>query len=118
MKIGCFFSLPQGQVGQYLSPQVLVVRTPFRPPAAIEGATETCYVGFDRLPLVQRFAQRVARLGCRFQVQSGQLLPYAYEVKLTSQGNLARTIARWERQLRSTPVKTNPLIGDRPISPL
>jgi|GEM_PF-5290280 len=101
MQIGRFFSLQQGRVGQYLSPRVLVVRTPFRSPAVV-GATETCYVGFDRLPLAQQFARRLALLDCRFQVRLGQQLPYPYEVKVVNQGPLARTIARWDRQVRSS----------------
>ncbi|UZQ54144.1 hypothetical protein OOK60_16920 [Trichothermofontia sichuanensis B231] len=110
MQIGRFFSLQQGQVGQYLSPRVLMVRTPFRSPAAAAGAVETCYVGFDRLSLAQRFAQRLALLNCRFQVGLGQQLPYAYEVKVFNPGHLARAIAHWERQTRSPlpPTPTHP----------
>ncbi len=116
MQIGRFFSLQQGRVGQYLSPRVLVVRTPFRSPAA--GATETCYVGFDRLSLAQRFAQRLALLDCHFQMGLGRQLSYPYEVKVFNPGHLARTLARWERQTRSASVNANQVMGDRANVPI
>ncbi|WP_448570280.1 hypothetical protein [Trichothermofontia sp.] len=118
MQIGRFFSLQQGRVGQYLSPRVLVVRTPFRSPAAGEGATETCYVGFDRLSLAQQFAQRLALLDCRFQMGLGRQLPYPYEVQVFNPGHLARILARWERQTRSAAVNANQGMGDRAKVPI
>lgn len=95
MKIGRFFSLQQGRVGQFLSPRVLVVRTPFRPGAQV---TTLCYFGFDRLSQAQRFAQSLAAAGYSFQLKQGQMLPQStYEIQLRGHADLARTLAFWDR---------------------
>ena len=92
MQIGRFFSLQQGRVGQYLSPRVLIVRSPFR-------ATPTvCYFGFDHLKQAQTFAQSLAKRGARFQIRCSQVTAQAYEIRLHGHSDLARTLAYWERQ--------------------
>ena len=92
MQIGRFFSLQQGRVGQYLSPRVLVVRSPFR------IAPTICYFGFDHLKQAQTFAQSLARLGAHFQIRRAQVMPQTYELRLRGHSDLARTLAFWERQ--------------------
>lgn len=95
MRIGQFFSLQQGRVGQYLSPRVLVVRTPFRPVAA---QTNLSYFGFDDVSQAQKFARQLAALGYRFQVRRSRVMPQPYEVRLSEQLPLARTLAYWDRR--------------------
>ena len=93
MQIGRFFSLQQGRVGQYLSPRVLVVRSPFR--AAVP---DVCYLGFDHLKQAQTFAQSLARIGAGFQIRRSQVMPQSYEVRLRGHSDLARTLAYWDRR--------------------
>jgi hypothetical protein len=71
MQMGRFFSIGKGQVGQYLSPRVLVVRTPFQ--NAVKHK-ENCYFGFEKLSQAQKFAQILARSGRSFQLRSSQVL--------------------------------------------
>lgn len=92
MQIGRFFSLQRGRVGQYLSPRVLVVRSPF------QAAPTICYFGFEHLKQAQTFAQRLARLGANFQVRRSQVMPQNYEIRLRGHSDLALTLAYWERQ--------------------
>jgi hypothetical protein len=92
MQLGRFFSLQQGRVGQYLSPRVLVVRSPFR------VAPTVCYFGFDHLKQAQTFAQSLARLGAHFQMRRAQVMAQHYEIRLRGHSDLARTLAYWERQ--------------------
>ncbi|UBF27740.1 hypothetical protein K9N68_07450 [Kovacikia minuta CCNUW1] len=92
MRIGQFFSLKKGRVGQYLSPRVLVVRTPFR-----QSAGEKCYLGFKRLTEAQKFAQYLAVMGHTFQLRRGQMLPQNYEICLQGNSGLARQLAYWDR---------------------
>lgn len=92
MQIGRFFSLQQGRVGQYLSPRVLVVRSPFK------AAPTICYFGFEQLKQAQTFAQKLARMGARFQIRRSQVMPQSYEICLRGHSDLAGTLAYWERQ--------------------
>lgn len=93
MKMGRFFSFQQGRVGQYLSPRVLVVRSPFR-----VAVPDVCYLGFDHLKQAQKFAQNLARIGARFQMRRSQVMSQDYEIRLRGHSDLARTLAYWERR--------------------
>lgn len=93
MQVGRFFSLQQGRVGQYLAPRVLVVRSPFR-----VASPTICYFGFDHLKQAQTFAQKLASIGASFQIRRSRIMPQAYEIRLRGHGDLARTLAYWERQ--------------------
>jgi hypothetical protein len=98
MKIGRFFALGHGQVGQYLSARVLVVRTPFQKQARSGESREVCYFGFDKLSQAQKFSQYLARSGYRFQLRPGKVLSqYPYEVKLWGQADLTKVLATWDR---------------------
>lgn len=92
MRVGQFFSLQRGQVGQYLSPRVLVVRKPFQP-----SNTPVCYFGFDRLSQAQKFAHYLATMGHTFQLRRSEQMPQSYEIRLQGQSDLARTLAYWDR---------------------
>jgi hypothetical protein len=95
MKIGRFFSFQKGQVGQYLSPRVLVVRTPFQ----LIKPQEFCYFGFETITQAQKFAQRLTIAGHAFQLQKSQVLTqFAYEIKLLGHRDLAKSLAYWDRQ--------------------
>jgi hypothetical protein len=99
MQIGRFFSLQQGRVGQYLSPRVLVVRSPFRAAPPTGEPKDFCCFGFDGLRQAQKFLQSLAHLGLRCQIQQRQWLSHcAYEVVLPGQTDLARTLAEWDRR--------------------
>jgi hypothetical protein len=107
MQVGRFFSLHQGRVGQYLSPRVLVVRTPFRPyPGAV------CYFGFDRLNQAQKFGQYLAATGYPFQLRRSQMMPQSYEIRLAGHSDLAKTLAYWDRldnqRAQATATASNP----------
>lgn len=91
--IGRFFSLRDGRVGQYLSSQVLVVRTPFR------RSLSSCYFGFDKLNQAQKFAQSLASSGYRFSVQKSQVLTqFTFEIKLVGDTEIAKRLAYWDRK--------------------
>ncbi|PSB25258.1 hypothetical protein [Stenomitos frigidus] len=92
MQIGRFFSFQKGRVGQYLSPRVLVVRSPFQVSPTI------CYFGFDHLKQAQTFAQSLAKIGATFQMRRSQVMPQSYEIQLRGHRDLARTLAYWERR--------------------
>lgn len=92
MQVGRFFSFQPGRVGQYLSPRVLVVRSPFR------AAPDVCYLGFDHFKQAQTFAQSLARRGIQFQIRRSQVMPQSYEIRLPGHSDLARTLAYWERR--------------------
>jgi hypothetical protein len=95
MRIGQFFSLRQGRVGQYLSSRVLIVRKPFQKSCK---PYETCYFGFEKLSQAQKFAQNLALSGYPFQLQRSQLLTqFSYEIKLSGHTELARVLAHWDR---------------------
>lgn len=111
MPIGRFFSLQQGRVGQYLSPRVLVVRSPFKAVPTI------CYFGFEQLKQAQTFAQKLARMGARFQIRRSQVMPQNYEIRLRGHSDLAGTLAYWERQgARKTTLRDNPILNGAGIS--
>lgn len=95
MEIGRFFSLQNGRVGQYLSPRVLVVRTPFRRVPHIEEAT---YFGFETFAQAQKFTQRLASSGYHFRLQRSQILDqFLYEVKLPGTAAIGPMLAYWDR---------------------
>jgi hypothetical protein len=98
MQIGRFFSLQQGRVGQYLSPRVLVVRSPFQKLPKLGGSAAACYFGFDKLNKAQSFAKYLSGLGYSYQLRRGQMLPqYAYEIALRDHTDLAKVLAYWDR---------------------
>lgn len=98
MKIGRFFSLGNGRVGQYLSSRVLVVRMPFRRVLRSGEVREVCYFGFAKLNQAQKFSRYLASLGYRFQLRPGRrLAQYAYEVKLWGNADLTKVLASWDR---------------------
>lgn len=98
MQIGRFFSLQQGRVGQYLSPRVLVVRSPFQRLPKSGGPSTACYFGFEKLSKAQDFAKYLAGLGYNFQLRRGRMLAqFAYEVALAEHIDLARVLAYWDR---------------------
>ncbi|HEY9747345.1 MAG TPA: hypothetical protein V6C63_01485 [Allocoleopsis sp.] len=98
MQIGRFFSLQQGRVGQYLSPRVLVVRSPFQKLPKSGGPGAACYFGFDKLSKAQSFAKYLSGLGYTYQLRRGQMLPqYAYEIALRDHTDLAKVLAYWDR---------------------
>lgn len=102
MKIGRFFSLGNGRVGQYLSPRVLVVRTPFQKTLPDGKIREFCCFGFENLSQAQKFARSLANLGLRYQLRVSQLLADCpYEVVLKEHANLAQTLAYWDRRDRT-----------------
>jgi len=92
MRVGQFFSLKKGRVGQYLSSRVLVVRTPFQ-----QTSDDNCYFGFKRFTEAQKFAQYLAAMGHTFQLRRSQILPQSYEICLRGNSDLARKIAYWDR---------------------
>ncbi len=95
MEIGRFFSLQNGRVGQYLSPRVLVVRTPFR---RVPHSEEATYFGFETFAQAQKFTQRLASSGYHFQLQRSQILDqFPYEVKLPGTAAIAPMLAYWDR---------------------
>jgi len=92
MQVGQFFSFQPGRVGQYLSPRVLVVRSPFR------ATPDVCYLGFDHFKQAQTFAQSLARRGIKFQIRRNQVISQQYEIRLHGCSDLARTLAYWDRR--------------------
>lgn len=98
MKIGRFFSFGQGQVGQYLSHRVLLVRSPFQTTLRAGNEREVCYFGFEKFNQVQKFTQYLSYAGYRFQVlRSGVMPSFPYSVKLVGNTELAKTLAYWDR---------------------
>ena len=69
MQIGRFFALGQGRVGQFLSPCVLVVQSPFQLKLSSQTDQEFCCCGFDTLKQAQPFMQSLSRLGLRFNLR-------------------------------------------------
>lgn len=95
VSIGRFFSLQDGRVGQYLSPRVLVVRTPFR---KVPRRQEACYFGFEKLSQAQKFAQYLAGFGYRFSLDRATMLTqFPYEIKLAGNVDIAGVLAYWDR---------------------
>jgi hypothetical protein len=98
MQIGRFFSLNEGRVGQYLSPRVLIVRTPFQKSWPMQKANGVCYFGFNTLSQAQAFMRSLARLGCYFQLHlHHSWLPSPYAIEVWGQSELARLLAHWDR---------------------
>ncbi|NEQ24778.1 MAG: hypothetical protein F6K28_37885 [Microcoleus sp. SIO2G3] len=102
MQIGHFFSLGQGYVGQYLSPRVLRVRSPFRR-TSLTGEANHCCFGFGSLRQAQKFLKSLLHLGLNVELRRSQLLPnWEYEVVIYEsagdRGQIDRTLAAWERQ--------------------
>jgi hypothetical protein len=101
MQIGRFFSAGQGRVGQYLSPRVLVIKTPFQPASVVSNDREISCFGFETLKQAQTFVKSLAQRGVRFQLRQSQILmQYPYEVVLANDTALAQTLAFWERRDR------------------
>jgi hypothetical protein len=96
-KVGRFFSLEQGRVGQYLSPRVLLVRKPFQ-----HQVVERCYFGFDSLGHARRFAVKIAHTGCYFRLDKSSMMPQRYEIEIFNPGEMARILAFWDRQNQSS----------------
>lgn len=93
--VGRFFSLQAGRVGQYLSPRVLVVRTPFKSAPRYE---EACYFGFEKLAQAQKFAQYLASFGYRFDLRRSQLLQqFPYEIRIPGSADIVSVLAYWDR---------------------
>ncbi|MEB3291908.1 MAG: hypothetical protein VKJ24_01990 [Synechococcales bacterium] len=97
IRIGRFFSLRQGRVGQYLSPRVLLVQQPF------QSAAIACYFGFDHLQQAQKFGQQLARRGYAFQMRPGEFLAHPYEIAIEGHRELAKCLAGWERRKSTNP---------------
>jgi hypothetical protein len=96
--IGRFFSLQNGRVGQYLSPRVLVVRTPFK---AASKSEEACYFGFDKLNQAQKFAQYLAGFRYRFELRRSQLLQqFPYEIRIPGNAEIVSVLAQWDRRFQ------------------
>lgn len=111
VSIGRFFSLGDGRVGQYLSPRVLVVRTPFRKSPRVQ---EACYFGFEKLSQAQKFAQYLASFGYRFSLQRSQLLThFPYEIQLPGNADIVNVLAYWDRMDQKRLSSTLP---DAPIA--
>jgi hypothetical protein len=104
MQIGRFFSLQHGRVGQYLSPRVLVVRSPFQSVSQTREPKEFCCFGFESFQQAQKFLKSLAHLHLNFQLRQSQLLSNCpYEVVLAGRTDLARMLANWDRRDRSSP---------------
>lgn len=85
-RIGQFFSLQQGRVGQYRSPRILTIRQPFR------SHPDMHYLGFDRRQQALRFSMWLARQGYRFELHQNGWTPYPYEICLQSSLPISRLI--------------------------
>jgi hypothetical protein len=108
-KIGQFFSLAQGRVGQYLSPRVLLVRKPFQ-----HQVVERCYFGFDSLGHARRFATTIAHTGCYFRLDKSSMMPQRYEIEIFNPGEIARILAFWDRQNQM--IEDDSAIDSEPIA--
>ncbi|MCY7321065.1 MAG: hypothetical protein LH660_04510 [Phormidesmis sp. CAN_BIN36] len=95
MHTGRFFPLGKGRVGQYLSPRVLVVKTPFQKAVRL---SEICYFGFEKLSQSQKFAYSLASSGYSFQLQQSEMLTqFPHEIKVSGHPGIAKTLAYWDR---------------------
>ncbi len=90
--IGRFFSMQQGRVGQFLSARVLLVRKPFQ-----HQVIERCYFGFEAWHQARKFTQYLAHTGCYFRLSKSEYMPQRYEIEIFNPGDLARTLAYWDR---------------------
>ncbi|MBD2092991.1 hypothetical protein H6F67_24390 [Microcoleus sp. FACHB-1515] len=103
MQIGRFFALGQGRVGQYLSPRVLNVRSPFRR-TSLTGPSQFCCIGFGSLRQAQKFLRSLAHPGLSVELRQSQMFKNSsYEVVVRDRPDLASTLAAWERQIASRP---------------
>lgn len=85
-RIGRFFSLQQGRVGQYLSPRVLIVRHPFRTIADIH------VLGFDERQQAAKFAGYLAYRNFTFELRQNGWTIHPYEIRITKQSTLTRSL--------------------------
>ncbi|NJM45601.1 MAG: hypothetical protein HC860_05015 [Alkalinema sp. RU_4_3] len=88
---GRFFSLQQGQVGQFLSDRVLHVTKPF------QKATDCYYIGFDERKQAMRFMRRLGTSGQVLSLQRAQYMSQSYEIQITLDRTIASDLALWER---------------------
>ncbi|MBE9031915.1 hypothetical protein IQ266_19450 [filamentous cyanobacterium LEGE 11480] len=103
VRVGRFFSLQQGRVGQFLSPRVLLVRKPFQ-----HQVVERCYFGFDSLYQAWKFTEKIAHNGCYFRLDRSRVMPQRYEIEIFNPGEIARLLAFWDRhEAHSTPSDTS-----------
>jgi hypothetical protein len=85
-RIGRFFSLSHGRVGQYLSPRVLIIRHPFR------NTTDIHCLGFDQRKQAARFAAYLAYRGCAFELKQNGWTVHPYEIRILKQTALTRSL--------------------------
>ena len=85
-RIGRFFSLQQGRVGQYLSPRVLVIRHPFRAIADIH------VLGFDQRQQAAKFAGYLAYRNFTFELRQNGWTTHPYEIRVTKQSTSMRSL--------------------------
>ena len=85
-RIGRFFSLNQGRVGQYLSPRILIIRHPFRRISDIQ------VLGFDQRKQAARFAAYLAYRGCAFELKQNGWMAHPYEICILQQSTLTRSL--------------------------
>ena len=85
-RIGRFFSLQQGRVGQYLSPRVLIIRHPFRTIADIH------VLGFDERRQAAKFAGYLAYRNFTFELRQNGWTIHPYEIRITQQSKSTRSL--------------------------
>jgi hypothetical protein len=85
-RIGRFFSLQQGRVGQYLSPRVLIIRHPFR------NTTDIHCLGFEKRKQAARFADYLAYRGLTFELKQNGWTIHPYEICILKQSRLTRSL--------------------------
>ena len=85
-RIGRFFSLQQGRVGQYLSPRVLIIRHPFRTIADIH------VLGFDERKQAAKFAGYLAYRNFTFELRQNGWTTHPYEIRITKHSTLTRSL--------------------------
>ncbi len=85
-RIGRFFSLKQGRVGQYLSPRVLIIRHPFRTIADIH------VLGFDERKQAAKFAGYLAYRNFTFELRQNGWTTHPYEIRITKHSTLTRSL--------------------------
>ena len=119
MLVGRFFSLGQGRVGQYLSPRVLLIRTPFQRISRADEPNEFCCFGFNHLKQAQKFAQFLASMGLNFRLHQHQTLKnYPYEVSLVGHADLAGALAYWDRRDRDSAATKSKMVDNVADSPV
>jgi hypothetical protein len=87
-RIGRFFSLQHGRVGQYLSPRVLLIRQPF------QQATDIHCFGFEKRKQAARFADYLAYRGCVFELEQNGWTVHPYEIRILKQSELTRSLTQ------------------------